>query len=167
MTFVHHTSIVHPGVQLGDDVYIGPYCIIGEPAEIAANWHEKPRGRVSIGSGTIITGNVTIDSGSYKMTYIGENCYIMKSVHIGHDAELRDRCVLSPGARIGGEVVMKEDCNIGMNAVIHQQVTIPRRCMIGMGAALPKKRSMAMKECQTWAGNPARLIGPNKKWLKS
>lgn len=165
---IHHTAIVYPGVQLGDNVYIGPYCTIGSRAEInSPAWGSLPEGRVIIDTGTVLTGHVTIDSGQDEYTVIGENCFIMKGAHVGHDCDIGDGVVMSPGVVIAGEVEIGNDCNMGMNATVHQQIKIPAKCMIGQGAVITRKRAATMKACQTWAGNPARLIGPNKKWLKA
>ena len=28
-TFIHPTALVYPNVEFGDNVYVGPYCIVG------------------------------------------------------------------------------------------------------------------------------------------
>ncbi len=50
-------------VTLGDNNYIGAYCIIGDPAEHKKYWG-KQKGNVIIGDNNIITGLVTIDAGT-------------------------------------------------------------------------------------------------------
>jgi UDP-N-acetylglucosamine acyltransferase len=117
-------------------IYVGPYCLIGFPPEIRG-FKDKNLG-VKIMEGVNIMGSVTIDGGSVGKTYIGANCYIMKQVHIGHDAYLCENVTISPGARIGGHAIIGRNVTIGMNAVIHQRVEIPEGCMIGMGAIITK-----------------------------
>jgi UDP-N-acetylglucosamine acyltransferase len=133
-TCIHKTALVMG--ELGINVYIGPYCIIGYPSEYK---DKETVGNVSIGSNTKIHGHVTIDSGVINITTVAANCYLMKDVHIGHDAFIKHDVTISPGAKIGGHAVIGRKCNIGMNATVHQHVTIPEGCMIGMGAIMVKK----------------------------
>jgi UDP-N-acetylglucosamine acyltransferase len=157
MTFIHPTAIIGSNVIIEDDVYIGPYCLIGLPAE----WkqHEHIDHGVIIGKGTRLTGLVTIDSGANHRTQIGENCYLMKHSHVGHDVVVCNNVTLSCGAKIGGHTLIGNNCNIGLNAVIHQKQIIAEGCMIGMGAVITKKLITSPK--MKYAGNPARLIGEN------
>lgn len=164
---VHYTAKIYPGVELEDNVYIGPHCIIGAPAEISRDWHQRPCGRVIIRRGAILTGLVTVDSGSDGVTEIGENCFLMKQTHVGHDAVLGKNVTLSPGARVGGECVLGDWVNVGMNAAIHQQTNIPKKTMVGMVAPITKKAAGQMKAAETWTGASPVHRGKNKKWLQS
>lgn len=166
MTGISSYALVDPGCLIYDNVFIGPFCSIGLPGEVKTIWEQALAGKVIIMDQTIITGHVTIDSGTKANTIIGSGCFIMKHVHIGHDAQIGNRVILSPGARIGGQVIINNDVNVGMNAVIHQQVEIPEKCMIGMGSVITVKAAAQMKPGETWAGNPAKKIGMNKRWIK-
>lgn len=159
MTFIHPTAVIYPGVIIEDDVYIGPLCIIGAPPE----WKGKENdGKgVRICARAALTGAVTVDAGAESPTIIGIESYIMKQVHIGHDAFISADVTISPGARIGGHAVVERDCVIGMNAVIHQRQQVRQGCMIGMGAVVTKK--LKTEPYCTYAGNPAKLIGVNDK----
>jgi UDP-N-acetylglucosamine acyltransferase len=159
MVHIDPTAVFGENVIIEDNVYIGPYCIIGFPAE----WKGKEQEDcgVIIRSGTRITGMVTIDSGGIKATEIGSNCYIMKHAHIGHDCQIGNDVTISCGAKIGGHTIIKDSCNIGLNAVIHQKQTIAEGCMIGMGSVITKK--LFTVKGMKYAGNPARLIGENLK----
>jgi UDP-N-acetylglucosamine acyltransferase len=159
---IHHTAIIGPNVTMGDGNYIGPYCIIGMPAEHKGLWKETP-GRVVIGNNNVITGHVTIDAGTETVTLIGHNCFIMKHAHIGHDASIADEVTISCGAKIGGHAFIGSQSNIGLNAVIHQRKEIGNGVMIGMGAVVTMKTHI--QDFQTYAGNPAKHIGSNKKYL--
>jgi UDP-N-acetylglucosamine acyltransferase len=157
MNNIHPTAIIYPNVYIGENVTIGPYCIIGAPPEWKGHEHESKG--VIIGNGTIITGLVTIDAGVERPTTVGTNCYIMKHAHIGHDANIKSRVTISCGAKIGGHAVVNLDCNIGLNAVIHQKQNIAKGCMIGMGAVVTKK--LITEPYKKYAGNPAKYIGEN------
>lgn len=157
---VHGTAIVHPNVVLGKDVHIGPFCIIGAMAENKATWDENiPTPPVIIGDNTIITGHVTIDAGTDGPTVIGSGCFIMKHVHIGHDAQVGNDVTMAPGVCIGGRVIIENKVNIGMNATVHPRQTLREGAMIGMSTVITKKTEV--ERMGKYAGNPARYIGSN------
>jgi len=155
---IHESTILGPNVTIEDDVYIGPLCVIGFPPEWKGKEHEDKG--VIIKKGTRITGLVTIDSGAEKPTIIGENCYLMKHSHIGHDAELKGGVTISCGAKVGGHSVIGERTNIGLNAVIHQKVFVPSGCMIGASAFVGKKSQLLSN--RKYAGVPVKDIGSNE-----
>lgn len=157
--FIHPTAIVYPNVVLGENNYIGPYCIIGAPAEHKGNWLQTID-IVSIGNNNVFTGLVTIDGGMEVMTYIGDNNFFMKHSHVGHDVVLWDNCIVSCGVKIGGHCVIGDKVNIGLNAVIHQRQNISEGCMIGMGSVITKK--LKTEPYCKYAGNPAKYIGSNE-----
>jgi UDP-N-acetylglucosamine acyltransferase len=158
MNNIHATAIIYEGVELGDNIYIGPYCIIGAPAEHKAYW-DKPIGKVKIGDGCVLTGHVTIDAGTEDVTTLGECVWMLKHAHVGHDAWIGNNVTISCGAKIGGHTIVRSNCNIGLNAVIHQKQEIAPSCMIGMGAVVTKK--LKTEPYTKYAGNPAKELGPN------
>jgi UDP-N-acetylglucosamine acyltransferase len=145
---------------VGEDVYIGPGCVIGYPAEHKKYWGKDSKFKVIIKDGAQITGMCTIDSGTVNDTVIGENCFIMKQTHIGHDAVLGNDCVISPHATIGGHCVLGDRVNFGMNSVIHQRAKVGNDCMIGMGTVITKKT--ATLDNMVFVGNPAHPLRANK-----
>lgn len=155
---IHPTALIAEGVQIGKGNTIGPYCVIGFPAEFKGREME---GKVAIGDNNTITGLVTIDSGTNMPTTIGSGCYIMKHAHIGHDAQIFNGATISCGAKIGGHARVYDHANIGLNACIHQGQVVRPGAMIGMGAIVTKK--LEVEAFKTYAGNPAKLIGENSK----
>jgi len=155
---IHPTAIIYDGVIIGTGNTIGAYCIIGAPAECKG---KEKSGLVYIGDDNVITGLVTIDSGTKARTLVFNNCYIMKHAHIGHDACIGNNVTLSCGSKIGGHALIGHKCNIGLNAVIHQRVVIPEGCMIGASAFVGKKSKL--EAFQKYAGVPVRHLGENIK----
>jgi len=157
-TYIHPTALIADNVVIEEGVYIGPYCVIGFPAE----WRDKEdleNKGVLIKKGSRLTGLVTIDAGVDRTTTVGENCYLMKHSHVGHDAILHDDVTLSCGAKVGGHTVIGKKTNIGLNAVIHQKLNIPEGCMIGASAFVGKRS--ALKANHKYAGVPVKELGPN------
>lgn len=163
--FVHPTARIYGTVEIGNGVEIGPYVVIGDQPQIKNGYKTQPIGKVKIGAGTVIKAHAHISSGSFDVTEIGENCFIMGAVHIGHDCKIGNNVILTEGAKIAGEVHICDYANIGLGALIHQGVLIPAKCMIGMGSVVTKKAAAQMRHAETWAGNPARKLGMNRKWL--
>jgi len=169
--YIHPTAIIGDNVTLGDNNYIGAYSIIGDPAEHKKFWtyirnpfnidngmREVVKGKVIIGNNNIITGLVTIDAGTEQVTYIGDNCFIMKHAHIGHDCTINNNVTISCGAKIGGHSTIGEHSNIGLNAVLHQFSKIHVGCMIGASAFFKGESEPFTK----YAGVPARKLGSNE-----
>jgi UDP-N-acetylglucosamine acyltransferase len=159
MPEIHPTAQIADNVIIEDDVYIGPFCVIGFPPEWKGR--ENDMKGVIIKKGARLTGLVTVDSGADKPTVIGENCYLMKHSHVGHDAVLEEGVTLSCGAKIGGHSIIRKGTNIGLNVVIHQKLDIPEGCMIGASAFVGKKS--VLKPYYKYAGVPVKELGPNVK----
>ena len=154
--FIHPTAIIGDNVILGDNNYIGAFCIIGDPAEHKKYWNQE-KGKVIIGNNNIVTGLVTIDAGTEVPTIIEDGCFIMKHAHIGHDCRIMNNVTISCGAKIGGHSIIGEGSNIGLNAVLHQFSVIKKGCMIGASAFFKGESEVEMK----YAGVPARKLGQN------
>ena len=161
MPKIHPTALIGPNVIIGEGTYIGPYCVIGYPAEHKSFWDKESEFGVVIGKNCVITGHVTIDAGTEKDTIIGDNVWMLKHSHVGHDCYIYDDVIISCGAKIGGHAFIGKGTNIGLNAVIHQRQNIANRCMIGMGAVVTKGL-VTLPLCK-YAGNPAKFLGPNNK----
>lgn len=159
MVEIHETAIIYPGVTIGHNVTIGAFCIIGAPAETKK--HHGHGFGVVIGNNVTIHGHATIDAGSTRPTIIDDGAYIMKTVHIGHDAIIHKEVTISPHVVVGGFVEIHKQTNIGMNATIHQRVTIPSKCMVGMSAVITKKTPLEPNT--VLVGNPARITRSNNK----
>lgn len=96
---------------------------------------------------------VTVDAGVQHETRVG-NSFLMKGVHIGHDAVIGDGCELAPHACVGGYCVIGDNVRVGMGAVIRNRVTVGDGARIGCGAVVVKD----VPAGEVWVGNPARNI---------
>ena len=154
--YIHPTAIIFDNVIIGDNNYIGAYCIIGDKAEYKKYWGNG-KGKVFIGNNNIITGLVTIDAGTEEPTVIENDCFIMKHAHIGHDCHIMNNVTISCGAKIGGHSIILDNSNIGLNAVLHQFSEIAEGCMIGASAFFKG----ISKPYTKYAGVTARELGKN------
>jgi acetyltransferase-like isoleucine patch superfamily enzyme len=101
-----------------------------------------------------IEAYVTVDAGVRRPTRVGSDAWLMKHVHVGHDAIIGDRCELAPGVVVGGYAVLGDDVKVGINASVLPRVEVGAGARIGAGAVVTKD----VPAGETWAGNPARPL---------
>jgi UDP-N-acetylglucosamine acyltransferase len=159
--YIHPTAIVHDNVILGDNNWIGPYCIIGGAPEYPNRRPDEPCGGVQIGDNNIFHGHVTIDAATdwNAWTIIGDDNTFMKGSHIGHDCQITNSCVFSCGSKIGGFSRIYENTTIGLNATVHQFSLIHKGTMLGASSFF---KGTTKSYFQTWAGVPAKFIKVNQ-----
>ena len=121
---VHISAIVDPTAELGDNIAIGPYCLIEKGARIGHNT-------------TILFGGY-IGEGAE----IGDDCLIYPQVTIRERCSIGSRVILHPGVVIGadgfgfakngsahqkvpqiGRVIIEDDVEIGANSTVDRATT--------------------------------------------
>ena len=81
----HPTAMVHAGAAIGNDVVLGPYCVIGASA--------------SIGDGSLIGAHVVIENDAK----IGERTVIHPHVFVGAACEIGSDCEIHPHTTVGSD----------------------------------------------------------------
>lgn len=102
---IHNTAIVEKGAVLGEDVYVGPFCIIGE--------------NVKIGDGTKLTSHVVING----HTDIGKNNEIHQFSSIGvppQDKSYKNEKTLTV---IGEGNLFREGCTVHRATTKQDKIT--------------------------------------------
>ena len=102
-TEIHPSSIVEPGAELGENVNIGPFCIVGKNARL--------------GDGTVLKSHVSIEG----RTEMGANCIVFPFTTIGHEPQ---------DTRYKGE---DTGVKIGDNNTFRESVTVHRGSVDGNG----------------------------------
>jgi UDP-3-O-[3-hydroxymyristoyl] glucosamine N-acyltransferase len=116
---IHPTAVVGRGVQLGDDVSVGPYVVIGDGARVGA--------RVRLDAGVVIGAGVTV----------GDDSHLFSGVTLYPGTALHERVRVHAGARLGsdgfgyvfrggvhekiphvGRCIVESDVEIGANTTI-------------------------------------------------
>jgi len=132
---VHPSAVVHPDAKLGEEVSIGPHCVIERGAEIGARTVVMAGGYVGVSS------------------RIGEDTTLFPRVTIREECAVGSRCILHPGVVIGadgfgfafdsgryhkvpqvGNVEIGDDVEIGANTTIDRATTDSTR--IGDGTKI-------------------------------
>lgn len=121
-----------PHVRLGKANRIFANCVLGEEPQ-SLNQSDQETTLV-IGDHNVLRENVTINRGSSRgpgQTVVGNSCYFMTGVHIGHDCEIEDEVVLCNSVHIGGHVKLEHKVQMGSLCGVHQFCTLGRYAYIG------------------------------------
>src|SRR5210317_1875087 len=114
-------------------------------------------GRVHIGDNTVIREYTVINKPTGKVTYIGDDCYIMNRCFIGHDCYIGNGVQMNPGCSVAGYVKIDDHSHVGMNASIHQRSVIGKYCVIGAGSFFKGESPDGI----VWGGVPSIPIKVN------
>ena len=128
--------------------------IVGYPPE-DRSWKEGDEmHKPYLGKDVRIGAYVTVDAGKERPTSIGTRTWLMKKVHVGHDARIGPDCELAPGTVVGGGAELGKGVKCGVNATIRPLVKIGDGAVIGCGAVVVKD----VEARAVMAGNPARRL---------
>ena len=114
-TFIHPTAIVYPNVQLGNNVYVGTYCIIGEPT---IDYYKDMEGHQFLP--TIIGDNAILRSN----TIIYEGNIIGNDFQTGHHVTIRENNIIGNNCSVGTLSDIKGKAKIGDFVRMHSNVHI-------------------------------------------
>ena len=169
-TYIHPTAVIYDGVTIGENCYIGAYCIIGAPAEYPLQDMSKKFNGVEIGDDCQLHGHNTVDAGMEKTTVLRGRVTMMKGAHIGHDCSIYWDVTLSCGSKVGGKSIVGTHCTLGLNSTVHQKSYMNNGTMLGAGSfykIIGEDRTTRLREleCKVWVGSPAKPIKENSVLL--
>ncbi len=187
---IHPSAVVHSSVKIGPYTIIGPECVLEENVQIGSYCRIeyaiikkntrifdsvcigtlpqdiKFKGEKTlavIGENCVIREFVTIHRGTVtKMTFVGNNCYIMAYSHIAHDCKVGNDVIIANCGTLAGHVSIEDGVNIGGLVAIHQYTRVGKLAMLGGGAMVSKD----VPPYVIVAGDRAELRGVNIIGLK-
>jgi UDP-N-acetylglucosamine acyltransferase len=140
---VHPSAIVEPGARLGDDVKVGPYCLVGadsvleDGAELIS--HAVVTGRTRIGARTRVYPFASIGHQPQDLKYAGEP----SRLEIGSDTTIREHVTINPGTAGGGMLTrigdhcllmigvhVGHDCRVGDNVILSNNAGLAGHCQV-------------------------------------
>lgn len=141
---IHPTAIVHPKAELGEDVDVGPYSIVGEHVRIRQGTrlisHVSVEGWTEIGSHCQIFPFASIGMAPQHLQYKGEPTRVV----IGDHNILREYVTVNRGTVPGGGhtslghhnflmayVHIAHDCQVGNHVVMANSATLAGHISIG------------------------------------
>jgi UDP-3-O-[3-hydroxymyristoyl] glucosamine N-acyltransferase len=178
-TTLYCGTVLHKGVEIGDDTIIYPNvtvresCTIGNRVIIHSGavigsdgfgfaatdkgTHEKipQRGIVEIQDDVEIGANCTIDRATIGRTVIEEGVKLDNLIHVAHNVTVGAHTVIAAQTGISGSTKLGKHCAIGGQVGLTGHITIADRTSIGAQSGVPK--SIA-EEGKTYFGYPAREI---------
>ena len=112
----------------------------------------------------MIRENVTVNraTGEGNATVIGNDCFIMDSVHFAHNVHVGDYVTIANKVGLSGFVEVGDHTVFGGMAGVHQFVRIGDYCMIGGLYRVSKD----VPHYTLASGEPLRLSGLNKVGLE-
>jgi len=133
-------TIIEGPTVIGDDNTIGPHVVIGSPGQDTRNrYYDSSKCKVEIGSRNIIREFCAIQKPCYKdITKIGDDVFLMQSVHIPHDCVVENKVVITPMCVLAGITTIQEGANLGMGVTVNQRVIVGGYSIVATGAATMK-----------------------------
>lgn len=149
MVRIHPTAIVEQGAELGANVSIGPYCVVGPRVQLGDDVelvsHVCIAGTTSIGPRSRVFPFAAIGHPPQDMKYRGEETRL----EIGADNVIREQATLHPGTVGGGGVTrigdgcllmigahVAHDCKVGNHVVMINHATLGGHVQVGDYAIL-------------------------------
>ena len=157
------SHVVIENTEAGRDNIIHPFAAIGLPPQDVKYKGEKTM--VKIGDNNIIREYVTIHRASVggdRITYIGNNNFLMAYIHIAHDCRVGNNVSMANVATLAGHVTIEDFVVIGGLAAVHQFSRIGAYSMIGGMSAVAQD----VPPYTIATGNRAQLYGLNIIGLK-
>ncbi len=187
---IHSTTVIEPGVVIGNHVKIGKGCyihanvtiqdhtIIGDHVEINSgtvigtdafyfkkkeSGYKKWRsgGRVVIEDHVYIASNCTINKGVSGDTIIGAGTKIDCLVHVGHGVEIGKKCLIAAQVGISGKAIIEDEVTIYGQVGIAQAVRIGAKAIIGGQCGVTK----SVEGGKFYLGKPVAEYRQNYKEL--
>jgi len=140
---IHKLSVIDSKAKIGNNVKIGPYCVIGPNVEIHDNTiiqsHVNISGKTIIGKGNKIYPFSSIGNHPQDLKYNNEDTDLI----IGDDNTIREYVTINPGTvGGGGETIIgnkclfmisshiAHDCVVGNNVIIANNVPLGGHAII-------------------------------------
>ena len=123
---IHTTALVDPKAEIGRDVAIGPYCIVGPHVvlhgRVELKSHVVIEGRTTIGAETIVFPFASLGQPPQDLKYKGEH----SSLEIGARNRIREYVTMNPGTEGGGMVT-----KVGDDGLFMASAHVGHDCILG------------------------------------
>jgi len=137
---VHPSAIVSDKAELGANVAIGPYCVVGEHVRIGDGTqlmsHVVLHGHTTLGTNNRVFPFASIGHEPQDLKYHGE----ASEVVIGNDNTIRENVTINPGTEGGGMLT-----SMGNNNLLMAYSHVAHDCVLGS--------DIVMANCATLAGH--------------
>ena len=137
MNNIHNTAIIEEGAQLGDNITVGAFTIIGKDVKIGdgtiVDSHTLITGKTTIGKNNHIFSHASIGTIPQDLKFNGEDVELI----IGDNNKIREYTLFNPGTIGGGSITKIGDNNLFMGYVhVAHDCIIGSNCIFANGATL-------------------------------
>ena len=146
---IHKTAIIDKGAKIGNNVEVGPFCVIGSNVQIGDNnkllSHVNISGNTTIGEGNIFYPFCSIGNDPQDLKFSGENTELT----IGNGNKIREYVTMNPGTTGGGKKTIvgnnclfmvsshvAHDCIVGDNVILANNVPLGGHAIIEDGVII-------------------------------
>ena len=137
-SLIHPTAIIEEGASLGQQVRIGPYCVVGAEVRMGDGCelmsHVVLTGRTRLGDNNRIFPFSSIGQIPQDLKYHGEPSEVI----IGDNNQIRENVTINAGTEGGGMVT-----RIGDNNLLMAYVHVAHDCILGNGIVLANCATLA------------------------
>lgn len=135
---IHPTAIVDPAAKLGQNVEVGPFCLVGANVQLAEG--------VKLLSHVVVDGHTFIGAGTqvYPFTSLGHRPQDLKfkgeasRLEIGANNQIRENVTMNPGTEGGGMLT-----KVGDNCLFMVGSHVAHDCMVGNNVILANNATLA------------------------
>lgn len=140
-------------------VEIGELCTLSN-----AQFHlEDLNSSVKIGNNTLLTGKIHIAATEGKRVQIGNNCLFSSEIDIRNgDSHSIIDILTNKRINVAEDIIISDNVWVATRVSILKGTQIPKNCIVGASSVLTKK---FFEENSIIAGNPARIVKENIKWI--
>lgn len=150
-------SIIGAGVEIGEGTVIDSHVVINGPTRIGREnkiysfaaiggdpQDKKYAGEATeleIGDRNVIREYCTISRGTTQdvgITRIGNDNWIMATVHIAHDCQIGNHTVFANSTTLAGHVIIEDYVILGGFTLVHQFCKVGAHCFTGMNSVISK-----------------------------
>ena len=134
---IHNTSIIHKDAIIGDNVEVGPYCIIDSNVKIGSNTKVLPYVHIlsntTIGENNIFHQGSTIGGLPQDLKYNDEYSELI----IGNNNTIREYCTFNRGTEASGKTVIGSNClfmayvHIAHDCIVEDKVILANGVQLG------------------------------------
>ena len=137
VTRIHPTAVVAEGAELGVEVEIGPYTVVGPSVRIGDRTRIGPQvvldGVTALGSDNLIVGQASLGGAPQDLSYRGEPTQLL----IGDRNTIREFVTINRGTIKGGGVTsVGSDCLLMACSHVAHDCTLADRVIMANGALL-------------------------------
>ena len=132
-------AVVTGHVRMGTSNIVSQGAVIGaDPQDL--RFDPKTVSYVQIGDRNRFREHCTIHRATLPgaATVVGDDCFLMVGVHLGHDSKVGNRVVMANGVMLGGFVEVQDSVFLGGGTGVHQFVRIGRLAIAQGNSSLSK-----------------------------